>query len=423
MRITVGLPRPAPAWHRLLLAVALTGVLVLPVAAERAAPSRLALQYRETGTGEKGPPTTAPQANKVPAPLLTREEILADDPARLERIGRHIIIGYHVVSNVRALVAKRAIAGVFITDHNVRRRSATQVKAEIDGLQKIRSEQGLPPLIVAADQEGGTVSRLSPPLRRQPSLARALAKVEHDVDRKVIVEDYARKQGAELARIGVNLNFAPVVDLKLKLKDRRDGETRLLERAISDDPYTVAKVAAWYCDGLAEFNIMCTLKHFPGLGRVTRDTHRSMAEVSASEGTLELNDWVPFRRVMPRSNAVMMLGHVRVGAIDKNSPASYSEAVIKTLVRENWSYDGLIITDDFSMGAITRSKMGLGQAPVKSLNAGTDFILVSWSEKDLNAVMSALLAADAAGEIDDAVTELSRARIDRLLRPRVAEAP
>lgn len=369
------------------------------------------------------PQSAGSQQKEARPPVLTRAEILASDPERLERIGRHVIVGFHTWDDIKVLVEKKAVGGIFITDHNAGRRSAAQIKAEIDALQAIRRSQGLPPLLVAADQEGGSVSRLSPPLRRQPSLAAALAKVAHDVERKPIVEDYARRQAGELTRIGVTLNFAPVVDLKLNLPNRNDGETRLRMRAISEDPYTVAKVAGWYCDTLAEFNIMCTLKHFPGLGRVTRDTHVSMAEVSASEGTLELNDWVPFRRVMSRPNAVTMLGHVKVGAIDGTTPASYSDPVIRSLIRQAWHYDGLIVTDDLSMGAIARSKSGIGVAALRSLNAGTDYVLVSYSEKDLDVALSTLIAADQSGALDGKVRSESRARIERLLAPRTgAEA-
>jgi beta-N-acetylhexosaminidase len=321
---------------------------------------------------------------------------------------------------VKALVERRAIAGVFITDHNVRGRKAEAIKADIDMLQAIRKEQGLPPLIIAADQEGGAVSRLSPPLKRQPSLGSLIAKSKTDEERRSAVEAYAVEQAAELTRLGVTLNFGPVVDLNLDPKNRSDGETRLRLRAISADPYTVAKVAGWYCDTLAEAGVMCTLKHFPGLGRVRRDTHVASAQIDVTEGTLELNDWVPFRRTMDRPNAVTMMGHVRVGVLDKSAPASYSQTVIGDLVRKAWNYDGLIVTDDFSMGAITRGKPGIGPAAVKALNAGTDVILVSFSEKHLDTMMSALLAADEAGEIDHEALARSRARLDRILSPLAA---
>ncbi len=109
--------------------------------------------------------------------------------------------------------------------------------------------------------------------------------------------------------------------LRLGTSDRDDGETRLFWRAIDSDPYIVAKVAGWYCDTLTKFNIICTLKHFPGLGRVARDTHVASGDIMASQTQLELSDWLPFRRVMTEPGVATMIGHVRVDAIDKTTPA------------------------------------------------------------------------------------------------------
>ncbi len=89
------------------------------------------------------------------------------------------------------------------------------IRAEFDALQAIRARQGMPPLVIAADQEGGAVSRLSPPLARQPGLARVIAAVKPGEDVKAAVVAYTARQAAELQRIGVNLNFSPVVDLKM----------------------------------------------------------------------------------------------------------------------------------------------------------------------------------------------------------------
>lgn len=345
------------------------------------------------------PPAAADRAG-APTKVLSRKEILEADPVALEHVGRHIVIGYHNAAAVRALVEKKAIAGIFITDHNVRRRSVAEIRAEIDALQAIRSQQGMPPLIVAADQEGGAVSRLSPPLRRQPGLARVITKVPAGGDVKAAVVDFARVQAQELKRIGVNLNFSPVVDLKIDPKRRSDGETQLRHRALSADPKVVSEAAGWYCDTLREAGVYCTIKHFPGLGRVTLDTHRMAGEIKAP--LIELNgaDFVPFRTLMDRPHVVTMLGHVRIAELDGSVPASFSSRVIDGLLRTDWGHRGLLITDDFSMGAVTRSKDGLGAAAVKALNAGADLVLVSFSDRDLNAVMTALLEAHAKGQID-----------------------
>jgi beta-N-acetylhexosaminidase len=392
--------RPAAAEPSSLHQVA-AGEMLAKANAKRARKSR-----------KKQPP--APLAKETSAKALSRSEILASDPAILERLGRHIVIGYHSPATVKALVEKKAIAGIFITDHNVRRRKVDDIRTEIDALQAIRVGQGLPPLIIAADQEGGAVSRLSPPLARQPSLARVLAAVKPGEDVKAAVVAYARKQASELKRIGVNLNFAPVVDLKIDPRRRSDGQTQLRFRALSADPKTVSDAAGWYCDTLAEDGIFCTIKHFPGLGRVALDTHRHAGDIKAPLAELKGADWVPFRDLMQRPHVVTMLAHVRLRELDQDSPASFSKAVIDGLMRTEWDHSGLLITDDFSMGAVTRSKDGIGAASVKALNAGTDLLLVSFSDKHLNTVMTALIDAEKQGAIDPDQRSASLARLKNL---------
>jgi beta-N-acetylhexosaminidase len=389
----------------------------------------LALDYSSVADARSVEKTTSkaqPDNARKEAPLrlapMSRAEILASDPTRLERVGRHVVVGYHSYAEVKALVEKKAIAGIFITDHNVKRRKRQDIRSDIDALQSLRKEQGMPPLLIAADQEGGSVSRLTPPLKKQPTLARLLAPLKNDDARRAAVEQYAADQAAELKALGVTLNFSPVVDLNLKASKRSDGETRLRTRAIAADPYFVSKVAGWYCDGLAKANVMCTLKHFPGLGRVNRDTHVAMGDISASERELELNDWYPFRQLMDRPNVVTMLGHVRVAAIDAKTPASFSQTIIKSLIRDRWNHAGLLITDDFSMGAVTRSADGVGGAAVKALNAGVDLLLVSYLAKHYNSVMSALLRADQDGLLETSNAAESRERIGRALNPPNSDA-
>ncbi len=389
---------------RLALACALAATMhpALDLLADRADRS---LVRAKAQSGKKK--ATEPQP--PPIPLLSRAEILATDAKRLERLGRHVIVGYHSYSDIKTLVEKRAIAGVFLTDHNVRWRTTAAVKADIDALQNIRKAQGLSPLVIAADQEGGAVSRLSPPLKRQPSISQILAPLKDDAARQAAIEKFAAIQAEELKRMGVTLNFAPVVDLRLYPSNRSDGETRLRLRAFSSDAYLVAKVAGWYCEGLAKAGLMCTLKHFPGLGRVKRDTHAAAGEIKASEGELEVNDWYPFRRLMGQPNVATMLGHVRVPAMDPKMPASYSDAIVRELLRKRWRHSGLLITDDFSMDAITRSAEGVGRASVKALRAGVDLILVSFSERHYDAAMSALIRADEEGVFDLADSQQRRA--------------
>jgi beta-N-acetylhexosaminidase len=354
-----------------------------------------------------------PLPPKRPLKLLTRAEILASDPERLERLGRRIIVGFQRFDEVRPLVEKRAIAGIFITDHNVRGRKADDVAKDIQSLQDIRKAQGLPRLIVAADQEGGYVSRLSPPLKQQPSLGALVANLKTDEEREKSVRAYAEVQAQGLERLGVTMNFGPVVDLRLGSSRRDDGETQLYWRAIDSNPYLVAKVAGWYCDTLVKFDIICTLKHFPGLGRVARDTHVVTGEISATTAQLELSDWLPFRRLMGKPGIATMIGHVRVTAADKETPASYSGEVINGFIRARTNGDVLLITDDLGMGAVTRSKDGLGGAAVKAVNAGVDLLLLSDAAQYYDSVISALIEADTSHEIDQARQIEARERLSK----------
>jgi beta-N-acetylhexosaminidase len=279
-------------------------------------------------------------------------------------------------------------------------------------MQEIRRDQHLPPLWIATDQEGGDITRLSPPLPRPPRISEILATHSDRTEAIASVRQSARDQGHALADLGVNLNFAPVVDVDRGLVNATDRFTRIYQRAISNDPDVVTAAAGAYCDGLSEAGVRCTLKHFPGLGRVVADTHLGGADLDVAPGELARTDWVPFRNLMPRTASFTMLSHVTVTALDRTHPASFSAPVVK-LLRRDWHYDGPLITDDFSMGAVYRSRQGLAEAGVAALNAGVDLILVSYDTDQYYMVMHALLAADRDGRLPPEVLRQSDERLSR----------
>jgi beta-N-acetylhexosaminidase len=327
---------------------------------------------------------------------LARRSVLLADPTRLETLSRHIIVGFDKWTTARGLVERRAIGGVFVTRRNVVGMDAAAIRREIATLQAIRAAQGLPPLWIATDQEGGSVARMSPPLPRQPTLATAIRNLDAD-KRHAAVQDYAATQGRGLAELGINLNFAPVVDLDHGVRNPNDAFTRIGTRAISADPAVVADVAGAYCAGLAAAGVLCTLKHFPGLGRVFEDTHLSEGVLRQSRTELEASDWVPFRHLLAptvvKAGAAVMVGHVRAPALDPAHPVSTSALAINGLLRDDWRYQGLVITDDMCMGAIYSGHDGMARASVRALNAGVDLLLISWDGEQVYPVLAALLAA------------------------------
>jgi beta-N-acetylhexosaminidase len=192
---------------------------------------------------------------------MRKRNVLQTDVVRARTLGQHFIVGYSSLAEVVPLAEKGLIAGVYIARHNIAGRTAETLKSEIAELQERRRIAGLPPLIVAADQEGGIVSHLSPPLTAIPSLS-TLADLPPDIRAKK-AEDFGHTHGQELATLGVNQDFAPVLDLRPEASRYRfDFNTLINQRAISGDPATVADIALAYVRGLEAFNVGATVSIF-----------------------------------------------------------------------------------------------------------------------------------------------------------------
>lgn len=341
-----------------------------------------------------------PAAATLPTIAEMRAAVLATPAAQLVRVGRHLIVGYHNAAQLTPLLERGAIGGVFVTARNAGGRSKEMLAAEIARFRALAAKGGQSPFWISTDQEGGGVSRLSPPLPRQPSLARVIAELKTPEARQLAVAQFAERQAEALAGIGVDLNFAPVADLNLDARNARDRFTRLRHRAVSADPAVVSEVARTYCEHLARHAIACTLKHFPGIGRVVADTHVTPATLKTPRDVLAAADWVPFRAVLSTTPAFLMVGHPHVAALDREArPASTSSAVIDGIVRKELGFDGVVITDDLAMGAIRRRPGGMPRAAVEALAAGADLVLLGLDGDQIYAVLYAMLAAEKSGEV------------------------
>ena len=209
----------------------------------------------------------------------------AEGKAALE-LGRRFVVGYSSYDEIAPLVSKGLVAGVYISHRNIKGRTAEALRQEIASLQDLRRAANLPPLIVAADQEGGIVSHLSPPLTRLPALSTLAALPAEERARKA--EDFGRIHALELASLGITLNLAPVVDLQPGWsRNRFDFHSLINRRAISADPAVTTDIAAAYLRGLQAAGVTGTVKHFPGLGRVREDTHHFRARLETPIAELE----------------------------------------------------------------------------------------------------------------------------------------
>jgi beta-N-acetylhexosaminidase len=343
---------------------------------------------------------------------ITKRSVLQTEPGLAERLGRHFVVGYSSFDEVAQLAEKGLIAGVYVSRGNVAQRKPPVIKAEIAALQERRRRAGLPPLIIAADQEGGVVSHLSPPLTPLPPLS-TLAELSPDARAKK-AEEFGRAHGRELASLGITLDFAPVLDLKPKDTRRRlDINTMTAERAISENPTVVSEVALAYVRGLESAGVGATVKHFPGLARVRGDTHIVSAELDTPIEELDVSDWLPFKDLLAGTRAQLMVGHVSLNAVDRGRPASHSKAVIDGILRKKWNYQGVVITDDLVMGAVFGRN--ICTVVVEALNGGADLLLVAYDASQFYRIFACASEAAAQNRLDLEALRNSDARLERSL--------
>lgn len=253
-------------------------------------------------------------------------------------------------------------------------------------------------LMVAVDEEGGRVQRLRYVLDPLPS---AQAQTTSDPDAiAALLADHAR----DMAQLGFTVNFAPVVDV--------GGGPGIGDRAFSDDPSVVVDYAQATVDGLSQHGILPVIKHFPGHGAVTADTHSELATTEPLS-VLARRDLVPFASLLSTNDVGVMVGHLNVPELTDGLPASVSKAAVTDLLRNELGHDGLVVTDSLIMGAVT-DRYSVPQAAVLALDAGVDLAMVG-GLSDVSATTTAILAALQTGElsvdrVNAAATNVLRAK-------------
>ena len=346
-----------------------------------------------------------------------KNRVFNAETAQVKRLGRHFITGYtnEGYADIKELVRIGGLGGIYLTKRNFDGKNFFEIKEEIDTLQKIQKKNGLPPLFVATDQEGGVVSRASPPLVRLPGLSTLVEMSQTGEALEAKVKIYANIQSIELAEVGINVNLSPVVDLKTSGPHDMNFHTRIDLRSISNDVQIVTDVAMIYSEIFEKNGVIPTLKHFPGLGGVEQDTHLFTGILSRDKTSLNDTDWLPFREISNKTGAFIMLGHVLLTSIDENALVSYSKKVITGLIRETWLHNGVLITDDLNMGPVVKSDGGIGAVSVKALNAGADLLLISYDGEQYYKALCDLIEAEERGALDMSLLAKSQNRLNKAL--------
>jgi beta-N-acetylhexosaminidase len=306
-----------------------------------------------------------------------------------DKLAQLLMVGVTGADDARAVVDNQHVGGIMIgswTDLSMMGAPLADIAASANPL----------PLAVSVDEEGGRVSRLEGLIGSQPS-PRVLAQTMTPDD----VRGIAFQRGQAMRGLGVTIDFAPVVDVTTESDDEVIGD-----RSFGSDPAQVVEFAGAYAQGLRDAGVLPVLKHFPGHGHASGDSHES-GVVTPPLDELKANDLIPYQTLTTQAPVAVMVGHMQVPGLTGNDPASLSPAAYRLLRSGGYGgpgFGGLVYSDDLSsMGAINQ-RYGVADAVLKALQAGADVAL--WVTTDeVPAVLDRLEKALAAGE-------LSQGRVD-----------
>jgi beta-N-acetylhexosaminidase len=239
--------------------------------------------------------------------------------------------------------------------------SRDQVRALVEELREAVGREDAPVLI---DQEGGRVARLRPPEWRAYPAAAMIAALPEPLALEA-AHLSARLIAEDLFELGITVDAAPVLDLP-----RPGADPVIGDRAWGTDPPRVAALGRAVCDGLLEGGVLPIIKHIPGHGRARVDSHKALPRVDDEPAVLRRTDFAPFRTLAGMPWA--MTAHIVYTAIDETAPATLSRTVIDSVIRGEIGFDGVLISDDVSMGALAGS---LAERTTRALDAGCDLVL------------------------------------------------
>ncbi|WP_235928790.1 glycoside hydrolase family 3 protein [Nesterenkonia haasae] len=316
-----------------------------------------------------------------------------------ERAGQVLIGEYSGtdVDSAAELIRQHHLAGVILMGHNIPGGSGSvdteALKAQIETIASAGSSEdddvrAVPP-IISVDQEGGLVTRVGAPVREWPTPMASGA--VHQSDGELWTAGQVHRFMAEdLADLGFTVTFAPNADVTIGREDPTMGS-----RTFGADPDGVGELAVQALRGLAHAGLAGSVKHFPGHGSVTDDSHDTLPVQQQSISELRERDWRPFADVAQAGAPMVMMGHIEVPELEAGVPSSLSSAAYDEI--RQMGHDGVIVTDALNMAAIA-DRFGGDQAVVTALSAGADLILMPHSSPGAHA---AIVAAVESGELGE----------------------
>lgn len=349
------------------------------------------------GGGESSDTAAAPETRGQ------RVEALLASMSLEQKVGQLMMVGFggkEMGPGIERLLTDFHVGSVALYSRNVR--SPQQVSELIRGLRRAMADEIQP--FVAIDQEGGNVVRVRSEVAVLPGTMTLGATRD-----PVLAFLAGQSHAIDLRLLGFDMNLAPVLDI-----NHNPRNPVINVRAFGDSPELVAQLGVAFVRGQQAAGLATVAKHFPGHGTTEHDSHFALPRIQLPRETLLATELLPFQRAIDAGLDALMTAHVQVPAVDPDgTPASLSRRLIGELLRGRLGFDGLVITDDLEMRAISETR-GVGPAAVQAVQAGADIVMVIWTPRRKREVFESLLQAARSGTIPAARLDASVRRILRL---------
>ena len=327
------------------------------------------------------------------------EEVYLSDLSLEEKIGQMIFAGIKgtvITDETKKIISTDQVGGIIFFKDNLK--DANQAVTLLNALKEENTNNKVP-LFLGVDEEGGRISRL-PGLTKLPT--------NEDLGKRndaSLSYDIGKLLGKELSAFGLNLDFAPVLDINSNPDNPIIGD-----RSFGDDAEIVSELGIQTMKGIQSEQVISVVKHFPGHGDTAVDSHKDLPIIQKSLEDLYALELIPFTRALEQGAEVVMIGHILLPKIDATYPSSISEAIITGLLREQLDYEGIIMTDDMTMKAILNT-FEISDAAVSAVKAGNDIVLVAHDYAKIKKAKDAILRAIETGEITEQRIDESVKRI------------
>jgi beta-N-acetylhexosaminidase len=306
-----------------------------------------------------------------------------------ERLGELLLIGFadqEINASLAEHIRTLRPAGLIFFRRNIS--TPEQLVRLTREIQTFALQELGRPLLLAVDQEGGTVARLPRPFTQLPDAFSLGGRGCQSVSR------HSRLAAREMRLVGLNLNLAPVLDI-----DHPASARIMQRRSFGGDASLVARCGIAAVTATQSEGVLAAAKHFPGLGRARKDPHVDLPTIPAGEEELLGHDVLPFRAAIQADVACVMTSHTVYPGLDPEAPATFSRSVLTGLLRRRLGFTGLIVTDDLDMGAVT-GRFSPQAAAIAALRAGADLLLICHDAGKMHLVAQGIHRAVEEGLLD-----------------------